>query len=159
MSLSVFSTEFDGGQAGERERRRVDMRQRVGLLGDDRRRDRKLLAIGAFTPALEHAEHRVAGFEVGDAGADSGDHAGKIAARNEGRLGVGMPRIGASAEFPVSGIDTGGMNIDQDLPGRGGRIRQVAIAQHFRSAELFEIDRFHRNKPPGPNFFKAVPIT
>ena len=159
MSLSVFSTEFDGGQAGERERGRVDMRQRVGLLGDDGCCDRQLLAISAFAAALEHAEHRIARLQVGDAGAYSGDHAGKVTARNEGRLRIGMPRIGARAEFPVGGIDTGGMNIDQDLPGRGHGVRQVAIAQYFRSAELFEIDRFHCNKPPGPIFFKAVPIT
>ena len=64
---------FDGrqrGEADERERRGVDMAERCGLLGDDRRLDRDLFRVGAFDALVEHAEHGVADLEIGDARAD-----------------------------------------------------------------------------------------
>ncbi len=118
------------------------MRQTVGLLGDDRGLDRELLAIGPFPSGIEHAEHRVADGEIG-ATAGRADHPGKVTARNLRKFDLGVPGILAGAKLPVGSVNAGRDNIDDHFARRRHRIRQIAVFQHFRAAELFNECSFH----------------
>ena len=133
---------IDRGQSGKRQRRGVDMRKPLRLLGDEGGRDCDLLAIGAFLAGAEHAEHRVAHLQIG-AVADRADNAGKIAAGDLRKFDIGMSRIFAGAKLPVGGVDGRGMDVDHHLARAGHGIRQVAVLQHFRAAEFLDVSRFH----------------
>ena len=67
FSFSVSSTGADRRQPGERQCRGIDMRQAIGLLGDNGRLDRDLLGIGALLADVADAEHLIADTQVGDA--------------------------------------------------------------------------------------------
>ena len=78
------------GQADQRQRRGVHVRQAVGLLRDDRGLDRDLLGVGALLARRQHAEHRIADLEVGDALAQRADGAGEIPPQHIGKLQRGI---------------------------------------------------------------------
>ena len=127
---------FDAGERGdadEAERRRFGMAERIRLLGEEVSLDRDLLGIGAFDALVEHAEHGIADFEIGDAGADLAHHAGKIAPQDVGKLrelveAVAPPHLGIGA------VDAGGVNIDHHFAGSRLRVRRLAVFQHLRAA-------------------------
>src|SRR3984957_6278850 len=139
----------EGGEAGERERRGVDMRQRVGLLGDDGRLDGELFRIGAFLADVEHAEHRVAHLQI-RARADRRDHAGEIPAEAERKRRL---LVVAGAPLPVGAVDARGVHVDHDLAGLGHRIGQVAVLQDFGPAEFFDENGLHGVLPPRCEIF------
>ena len=118
------------------------MRQTFGLLGDDRGLDRELLAIGPFPSGIKHAEHRVADGKI-VATAGRADHPGKVAARNLRKPNLRVPGILAGAKLPIGSVNTGRENIDNHFARRRHRIRQIAVFQHFRAAELFNKCSFH----------------
>src|SRR5262245_51180158 len=131
-------------QPGERQRRRVDMRQPLWLLGDDGGLDRDLLGIGALLARLADAEDRVSYLEIGDAFADGADHAGKIPPQSERKLRL---LVLADAHLPVAAIDAGGDHIDDHLARPGNRIRQVAVFQDLGPAVLLNESCLHRVSP------------
>ncbi len=136
---------FDGrhrGEADEPERRRLGMAERGGLLGDDGRLDGDLLGIGAFDALVGHAEHGVAGFEIGDAGADVADDAGEVAAENV-RKPVEFIAAAAAPDLGVGAVDAGRVDIDHHLAGPGLRVRRLAETQHLRPAVARQKHCFH----------------
>ncbi len=135
----------DRGEPGERQSGGVDVRQPIGLLGDNRGLDRKLFSVGALAAALEDAEYRVADFQITDARVCRGDYAGKIPAQHQGKHGL---RILASTHFPIGAVDTRRYHIDDDLASCRHGIRQGAVFQDFRTTELFNENRFHNLSPP-----------
>jgi hypothetical protein len=127
---------IDGGKPGERQRGGIDMRQPLRLLADDRGGNRNLLAVSALAAGGEHAEHRIADFQIADAGADARHQSGKIAAGDLRKLHLGVARVFTAAELPIGGVDGGGEHVDDHLIGRSNRVRQVAILQDIRAAEF-----------------------
>ncbi len=133
----------DRGQPGERQRRGIDMRQPVRLLADDRGRDRNLFAIGALAAGGDHAEHRIADFQIVHVCAGARHHAGKITAGNLRKPHLGVARVFAAAKFPVGGVDGGRHHVDENLVRPGDRVRHIAVLQNFGAAEFVDIGCFH----------------
>ena len=101
------------------------MAERGGLLGDDGRLDGDLLGVGAFDALIGHAEHGVAGFEIGDAGADLADEAGEVAAENV-RKPVELIAAAAAPNLGVGAVDAGRVDIDHHLARPRLRVRRLA---------------------------------
>src|SRR5262249_61905590 len=118
----------------------VDVREALRLFRDDRSLDRDLLRISALLARLANPEHRLANSEIRDAGADGGDHAGKIPSEDQWEL---RRFVLTGAHLPIRGIDAGGVDIDDHLPGRGNGIPQIAVAQHVRPAISFDESSLH----------------
>ncbi len=131
----------DRGEPRERQGSRVDVRQSVGLLGDDGSRDRDLLGIGPFLARLANTEDSVANLEILDAFADGADHAGKIPPQDQWKLPL---LVLARAHLPVGGVDAGGDHVHDHLARPGDGIRQIAVLHHVQPAELVDVNRFHR---------------
>ncbi len=120
------------------------MRQAVGFSGDDRGLDRKLFGVSPLPAGFQDAEHRIADFQIVDAGARGGDRPGEIPAQHQGRFGL---RILGAAHFPIGAVDARGHHVDDDLAGCRHRVRQVAVLQDFRTAKLLDVGRFHGVSP------------
>ena len=140
LELQRVLDRTQGGQADERERRRVDMRHPGRLLGHDGRADGDLLAVGAVAAGLQHAEHLVADLEVLHTGADGADHAGEITPQDhrEGRL-----LVVAGRHLGIGAVDARGHGVDHDLARAGDRIGKIAVFQDLRSAEFLDVSSFH----------------
>jgi hypothetical protein len=119
------------------------VRQPLRLLADDRGRDRDLFAIGAFAAGGDHAEHRIADFQIAHIGAGVRHDSGEIAAGNLRKFHLRIACIFAAAEFPVRGVDGGGRHVDEDLVRTGNRVRQIAVLQDFGTAEFVDVSCFH----------------
>ncbi len=135
----------DRGEADERQRGGIDVRECGRFLGDDGRADRDLFAIGALTPGIEHAEHVVADLYVSNPVPHRRDRAGKIPAEHKGEFH--LRRIEARTHAPISAVDARGLYVDHDFACRRRGIGQVAILQHFGTAEFFDEGRFHGSCP------------
>ena len=116
LELQAVLDRAHGGEAGQRDRRGVDVAQRRRFLRHDGAADGDLLAVGAVAAGLQHAEHRVADPEVGDAGAERADRAGEVTAEDQRKVGL---LVFAGAHLPVRGVDAGGDGVDDDLSRRG----------------------------------------
>ncbi len=121
LKLQRIGNRTDRREAGKSQRGGIDMRQRIRLLADDRRFDRDLFAIGAFAAGIEHAEHRVADFQIVHTAAESADYAGKVASGNRREFCLAAVWILAGAKFPVGSVNARGMNVDEHLAGRRRR--------------------------------------
>ena len=83
----------------------------------------------------------------GHAGADGGDHAGDLAARDErgGRLDL----VAALADQPVDEVDAGGPHVHHHLALARGRRRPFLDDQRLEGSELTADDGTHRHEPTG----------
>ena len=112
LSLSVSSTELSAVRPVSASAAAFDVRQAVRLLGDDRGLDRDLLGVGALLARRQHAEHRVADLEVGDALAERADGAGEIPPQHVRKL---QRAVVAAAHLPVGAVDGRSHDVDHDI--------------------------------------------
>src|SRR5947207_6828800 len=145
------------GQARQGHRGGLGMAELCRLLRDERGLDLDLLGVAALDPRIHDAEHRTAGLQVIDTGAERADDAGAIAAEDVGELELARGIVGAAAEphLVVGGVDARGVDIDDDLARPGDRIRRVAVAQHLRPAMRRQQYRLHGPSSAQPVFTRT----
>ncbi len=135
----------NGRQARERHGRRIDMRQRGGLLRDDGGLDRDLFGIGAFLADVAHREHFVADTEVRNPFPDRRNDAGEIPPQNIRKMrkltGLAFPHL------PIRAVDAGCNDIDHDLARLRRGIRHLAEFQDLGRTVALHEDGFHRCIP------------
>ncbi len=118
--------------AGRAHVERARHRQRVVLVGQ------RVFGIAA---AGQQRGDRVADLPGRAAGADGGDLAGDLEARQV--RGVRGRRVGAAALLHVGPVDAGRADADQDLAGRRPRHRADRRTQHLGAAGLGDLDHPH----------------
>ncbi len=133
-------------QARQRQGGRLAMAEPCRLPGDDRRRDRNLLGVGAFAALQGDAEHGVADSEIGHTGAAGRDHAGEITAEDVGEP-LDFVNTPARALLAVGGVDARGMDVDHHLAGSRDRIGRVAEMESVGAAVAVEKDGFNGLSP------------
>ncbi len=133
----------NGRQPRERHGCGIDVRERGGLLGDDRCLDRNLLGIGAFLADVANREHVVADTDIGHALPRPPKRSPeKSRPRMWGKC-ASCPGF-AVTDFPVRAVDACGDDIDHDLARLGHGIRHVAEFQNVRPAVAVHGNGFHR---------------
>ena len=145
LELERVVDRIDRGEAGERERRGVDMREARGLLRHHLGLDRDLLGVGALLPGRQHREDLVADLEIGHALAQRRNRAGEVAAEHIGKFQ--RRAVTAVAHPPVGAVDGRGHDVHHDLARAFRRVRQVAVFEDLGSAVPLDIRRFHRAVP------------
>src|SRR6266850_7843246 len=64
------------------------------------------------------------------------------------------------AHLPVGRIDARRVDVDDDFPASGDRVRQVSVLEDLRAAEPIEEGSFHSpNRRPKPAIGAATPAT
>jgi len=129
------------GDADQRQRRALCMRQAVRFFRHNGRLDDDLFRVSRFHADVANPEHRIADGELRHAGAQRADDAGEIAPRYIRK--VCDRRVMPGTHLPVSAVDAGRVHIDEHLTGPGNRIRYVAILHHLRTAVFHEERCFH----------------
>jgi hypothetical protein len=145
------------GEAHQRHRGRINVGDAVRLFRDYGSLDCDLFGVRALLAGFGDAEHRIAGAKVRAPRTDGADDAREVAAEHVRELR--LPIRFACPHLPVGAVDAGGMDVDDDLPGAGHRIGQVAVFQLLRPPVALDVDRFHplslekggqtRVRPPG----------
>ena len=132
-----------GGEADERQRRRVDVVEAVRLAREVARRRRDVLGVAArLLGEARHAEHLVARLEQARARAGGLDHARHVVA--EDRRVAPHAEAARGTPLPVGRVDAGGMDGDEDLGRAGLRARDRDGLEHVGPAPAACGDRAHR---------------
>jgi hypothetical protein len=93
------------------------------------------------------ANHAIAGREVGDAGADAFDDAGKFRGRRERKRRLVL--VFAGDDQQVEKIERSGFDADHRLARAGSRRLDVGIVEFLRRAEMGAQNGFHGNPSLG----------
>jgi hypothetical protein len=118
----------------------VHVIERSGLGSDLRQAGDHVLGKGAHGRAVD----RIALFELGDAGARRLDFPGEVEAQSCRELKRHDVFHEATADLPVDGVDAGGADAHEDLPGAGSRLRGFIQRECLGHAVLVDANSFHQ---------------
>jgi hypothetical protein len=90
---------------------------------------------------MRHRPHELARAQPGEGPAEGGDLAGDVVAEDV-RQRDGASRL-AETRPDVEVVERAGADADEHFAGSGGRIRDIFVAQHLRSAVRAHHDRLH----------------
>ncbi len=139
--LRRLDERLPGGQPGERQRRGLDVVERLRRPGKLAGRRRHVLRVRSrLTREARHPEHPITGREPGHAEAHGLDGAGDVPANGEWRL---PEKRAASAGLPVDRVDAGRGNAHEHLGRPRLRPWHVDELEHLRPTEHLLADRTH----------------
>src|SRR5262249_2355675 len=145
LELQRVLARDERGEADESQRCSVDVGEVRRLLRHDRGLDGDLFRVAGLPGHFHHAEDRVSDLQVGHAGAERADYAGKVSPGNVGKGGGRCVR--PRALLPVGAVNARGVHVYQHLAWSCTRVCNIAVLEYLRTAVFHEIRSFHLRFP------------
>ncbi len=129
LDVQALEQQFPGGDGRQRQRRRVGETEGLGHVADNALIHHVQFAVATGPGDGTGVEHLVPGLEQRDLAAYRLDHAGHVPAQHLGNASFGLDVL---ADLGVHRVDRNGLDLHQQVPGTGDRLRQLDVLERLR---------------------------